>query len=58
VLPLPGATAAPAPDEQAIEQVRKLASDMASSEPEAAARVLRNWLAEGNAGANQGSAGT
>ena len=57
-LPLPGATAAPAPDEEAIEQVRKIASDMASSEPEAAARVLRNWLAETAGGAaNQGNSG-
>jgi 1-phosphofructokinase len=33
-------------DAEAIEQVRKLAQDMAAKEPEAAARVLRGWLAE------------
>jgi flagellar M-ring protein FliF len=37
----------PSPDAEAIEQVRQLAQDMASKEPEAAARVLRGWLAEG-----------
>jgi flagellar biosynthesis/type III secretory pathway M-ring protein FliF/YscJ len=36
----------PSPDAEAIEQVRQLAQDMASKEPEAAARVLRAWLAE------------
>lgn len=34
-------------DAEAVEQVRQLAQDMASKEPEAAARVLRNWLNEG-----------
>lgn len=56
VLPLPGAIAGPAPDEEAIEQVRLLASEMASNEPEAAARVLRGWLAEANASSKDGSA--
>jgi flagellar M-ring protein FliF len=36
----------PSPDAEAIEQVRKLAQDMAAKEPEAAARVLRSWLTE------------
>jgi flagellar biosynthesis/type III secretory pathway M-ring protein FliF/YscJ len=36
----------PNPDAEAIEQVRKLAQDMATKEPEAAARVLRNWLGQ------------
>ena len=36
----------PNPDAEAIEQVRQLAQEMASKEPEAAARVLRGWLAE------------
>jgi flagellar M-ring protein FliF len=36
----------PNPDAEAIEQVRKLAQDMAAKEPEAAARVLRAWLAD------------
>jgi flagellar biosynthesis/type III secretory pathway M-ring protein FliF/YscJ len=36
----------PNPDAEAIEQVRQLAQDMATKEPEAAARVLRSWLAE------------
>jgi flagellar M-ring protein FliF len=36
----------PNPDAEAIEQVRKLAQDMATKEPEAAARVLRSWLAD------------
>jgi flagellar biosynthesis/type III secretory pathway M-ring protein FliF/YscJ len=53
VLPLPGATGEPAPDQDAIEEVRRLASDMASNEPEAAARVLRGWLAEANASGNK-----
>jgi flagellar biosynthesis/type III secretory pathway M-ring protein FliF/YscJ len=37
----------PSPDAEAVEQVRQLAQDMASKEPEAAARVLRGWLNEG-----------
>jgi hypothetical protein len=41
--------AAPEPDAEAVEKVRLLASDMASKEPEAAARVLRSWLNEGAA---------
>ncbi|HEY2734347.1 MAG TPA: flagellar basal-body MS-ring/collar protein FliF, partial [Polyangiales bacterium] len=32
--------------EDAVEQVRLLASQMASNEPEAAARVIRGWLAD------------
>ena len=36
----------PNPDAEAIEQVRQLAQDMASKEPEAAARVLRGWLSD------------
>ena len=36
----------PNPDAEAIEQVRQLAQEMAAKEPEAAARVLRAWLAE------------
>jgi flagellar biosynthesis/type III secretory pathway M-ring protein FliF/YscJ len=36
----------PNPDAEAIEQVRQLAQDMAAKEPEAAARVLRGWLAD------------
>lgn len=50
-LPLMAAAAAGGPkeDEEAIEKVRQLASEMASKEPEAAARVLRGWLAEGGA---------
>jgi flagellar M-ring protein FliF len=36
----------PNPDAEAIEQVRQLAQEMASKEPEAAARVLRSWLNE------------
>jgi len=40
------AAAAQASREEAVEQVRQLTSQMASSEPEAAARVLRGWLAE------------
>jgi len=36
----------PNPDAEAIEQVRQLAQEMAAKEPEAAARVLRGWLAE------------
>jgi flagellar biosynthesis/type III secretory pathway M-ring protein FliF/YscJ len=34
------------PDE-AVEQVRQMAADLASREPEAAARVIRGWLTEG-----------
>jgi flagellar M-ring protein FliF len=46
-LPLPEqAAAAQASREEAVEQVRQLTSQMASNEPEAAARVLRGWLAE------------
>ncbi|MET0391260.1 MAG: hypothetical protein ABW321_35130, partial [Polyangiales bacterium] len=54
-LPLMAAAAAGAPkeDEEAIEKVRQLASEMASKEPEAAARVLRGWLAEANAAKEQ-----
>jgi flagellar M-ring protein FliF len=37
-------------NEDAVEQVRLLASQMASSEPEAAARVIRGWLAENQSG--------
>ena len=33
-------------DNEAIEKVRQLASEMASKEPEAAARILRGWLAD------------
>jgi flagellar M-ring protein FliF len=40
------AAAAAASREQAVEQVRQLTSQMATNEPEAAARVLRGWLAE------------
>jgi flagellar M-ring protein FliF len=40
------AAAGPARDET-IEQVRLLASELASQEPEAAARVIRGWLTEG-----------
>jgi len=36
----------PNPDAEAIEQVRQLAQEMASKEPEAAARVLRGWLSD------------
>lgn len=35
-----------APNE-AVEQVRQMAADLASREPEAAARVIRGWLSEG-----------
>lgn len=38
--------AAAAAREEAVEQVRQLAAQMALNEPEAAARVLRGWLAE------------
>jgi flagellar M-ring protein FliF len=31
----------------AVEQVRQMAADLASREPEAAARVIRGWLTEG-----------
>jgi flagellar M-ring protein FliF len=34
------------PDE-AVEQVRQMAADLAAREPEAAARVIRGWLTEG-----------
>jgi flagellar M-ring protein FliF len=34
--------------EDTIEQVRLLASELAAHEPEAAARVIRGWLTEGN----------
>lgn len=37
------------PDNEAIEKVRQLASEMASKEPEAAARILRGWLADAKA---------
>jgi flagellar M-ring protein FliF len=40
------AAAAQASREEAVEQVRQLTSQLASNEPEAAARVLRGWLAE------------
>jgi flagellar M-ring protein FliF len=40
------AAAAQASREDAVEQVRQLTSQLASNEPEAAARVLRGWLAE------------
>jgi flagellar M-ring protein FliF len=40
------AAAAAASREEAVEQVRQLTSQMAANEPEAAARVLRGWLAE------------
>jgi flagellar M-ring protein FliF len=40
------AAAAAASREEAVEQVRQLTSQLASNEPEAAARVLRGWLAE------------
>jgi flagellar M-ring protein FliF len=46
---LPNAAPKDPKAEEAIEQVRQLASNMASNEPEAAARVLRNWLAESSA---------
>jgi flagellar M-ring protein FliF len=42
--------------EDAVEQVRLLASQMASSEPEAAARVIRGWLADNNSGGGAGGA--
>ena len=42
--------------EDAIEQVRQLASQMASSEPEAAARVIRGWLSEQQPGNPSGGA--
>lgn len=46
-LQLPEQTAAlQASREEAVEQVRQLTSQLASNEPEAAARVLRGWLAE------------
>lgn len=40
------AAAAQASREEAVEQVRQLTSQLASNEPEAAARVLRGWLSE------------
>jgi flagellar M-ring protein FliF len=40
------AAAAATAREEAVEQVRQLTSQLASNEPEAAARVLRGWLAE------------
>ncbi|HKU44567.1 MAG TPA: flagellar M-ring protein FliF C-terminal domain-containing protein, partial [Polyangiales bacterium] len=46
-LPQPEQAAAlQASREEAVEQVRQITSQMASNEPEAAARVLRGWLAE------------
>jgi flagellar M-ring protein FliF len=36
--------------DEALEQVRVLASEMASNEPEAAARVIRGWLNDGSGG--------
>ncbi len=41
------ALAAGAARDDTLEQVRLLASELASHEPEAAARVIRGWLAEG-----------
>ena len=45
VLPNAGGTA-----DEAVEQVRLLASEMASNEPEAAARVIRGWLNDNQGG--------
>jgi flagellar M-ring protein FliF len=42
------AMAAGAVRDDALEQVRLLASELAAQEPEAAARVIRGWLAEGS----------
>jgi flagellar M-ring protein FliF len=39
-------TAASQEQDAAVEQVRQLASELASNEPEAAARVIRGWLSE------------
>jgi flagellar M-ring protein FliF len=36
--------------DDAVEQVRLLASEMASNEPEAAARIIRGWMSDGSGG--------